>query len=215
LTGFDYIAGAILLVSGVIGFFRGATRELVTVIAFLAAAVGSVLLLRFTGPLARHMIHTPWLAHVAALIAGFIIIYVIVRLLGGRLTQGVRATVLSGPDRVLGFAIGVARGVVAVAILVVLIRAATPPERLPRWFTHARSYPLASAAGSALRALAPKGMAMARNIAPGVENAVTTEGESADETPSPTDQASAPQPRRGYSDKERKALDDLVEKSRQ
>ena len=40
MTGFDYIAGAILLVSGVIGFFRGATRELVTVIAFLAAAVG-------------------------------------------------------------------------------------------------------------------------------------------------------------------------------
>jgi membrane protein required for colicin V production len=215
LTGFDYIAGAILLLSGAVGFARGATRELVTVIAFVAAAVGSVLLLHFSGPLARHVIHTAWLANVTALIAGFIVIYIIVRLLGGRLTQGVRQTVLSGPDRVLGFAIGLARGVVAIAILVVLIRAATPPERLPRWFTHARSYPLASAAGSALRALAPKGMAMARNMAPSVESAVTAEGENTDENRDTTNGASASHPHRGYTDKERKALDDLVEKARQ
>jgi membrane protein required for colicin V production len=215
MTGFDYIAGAILLVSGAVGFVRGATRELVTVIAFVAAAVGSVLLLRFSGPLARHVIHTTWLAHVAALIAGFIVIYIIVRLLGGRLTQGVRQTVLSGPDRVLGFAIGLARGVVAIAVLVVLIRAATPPERLPGWFTHARSYPLASAAGSALRALAPRGLAIARNMAPTVENAVTAEGENTDENRGATGEASAPHAHRGYTDKERKALDDLVEKSRQ
>jgi len=198
--------------SGVVGFVRGATRELVTVIAFLAAAVGSVLLLRLSGPLARHVIHTGWLAQVLALITGFIVIYAIVRLLGGRLTAGVRQTVLSGPDRVLGFAIGLARGIVAIAILVVLIRAATPPERLPTWFTHARSYPLASAAGATLRALAPKGMAMAKNMAPSVENAVTAEGDNADE---PRVTPGAAHRHGGYTDRERKALDDLVEKSRQ
>lgn len=215
MTGFDYVAGAILLVSGAVGFARGATRELVTVIAFVAAAAGSVLLLRFSGPLAHHFIHTAWLARVAALIVGFIAIYIIVRLLGGRLTQGVRQTVLSGPDRLLGFAIGLARGVVAIAILVVLIRAATPPERLPHWFTQARSYPMASAAGSALRALAPKGLAMARNMAPSVESAVTAEGENTDGNHDVTGEAKAPHARHGYTDKERKALDDLVEKSRQ
>ena len=35
MTAFDYIAGAILIVSGVIGLARGATREITTVIAFV------------------------------------------------------------------------------------------------------------------------------------------------------------------------------------
>jgi len=214
LTGFDFIAGAILLVSGLVGFARGATREVVTVTAFVAAAVGSIVLLRFSGPLAHHFIHTAWLAHVAALIVGFIIIYIVVRLVGGRLTQGVRQTALSGLDRTLGFAIGLARGVVAIGILVLLIRAATPPERMPQWFTQARVYPLANAAGSMLRSFAPRGMAMARRVAPSVENAFTAEGPNADEGDSGAVAVPAPAARHGNTNKERKALDELVEKSR-
>ncbi len=214
LTGFDFVACAILLMSGLVGFARGATREVVTVTAFIAAAVGALFLLRFSGPLAHHFIHTTWLAHVAALIVGFIIIYIVVRLVGGRLTQGVRQTALSGLDRILGFAIGLARGAVAIGILVILIRAATPPERMPHWFTHARIYPLANAAGSVLRSFAPKGMAMASHVAPSVENAITADDANADEGESRTAAAPAAAGRHGNTDKERKALDDLVEKSR-
>jgi membrane protein required for colicin V production len=214
LTGFDFVAGAILLVSGLVGLARGATRELVTVIAFVAAVVGSIFALRFSGPLTHHFIHTAWLAHIAALIVVFIIIYVIVRLMGGQLTRGVRQTALSGLDRTLGFAIGLARGVVAVGVLVILIRAATPPERMPHWFTGAKVYPLANAAGSTLRAFAPKGMELARRVAPTVENALTPEESDADESGNRSGQPPRVAGRHGNTDKERKALDDLVEKSR-
>ncbi|MGH7024063.1 MAG: CvpA family protein [Caulobacteraceae bacterium] len=172
MTGFDILAGAILLVSGLMGFIRGATREVVTVLAFVIAVVGAIFALRFSAQLAGHFIHTPWLAHVAALLAVFVILYIIVRLAGGVVTRGVRQTVLSGPDRILGFAIGLARGVVVVGVIVLAIRAATPPERLPQWFTGAKSYPVASAAGGALKAFAPKGMAMVRRVAPSVEKAL-------------------------------------------
>ncbi len=57
VTLFDLGAGLILLVSGIVGFVRGATREVTTVVAFVLAAVLSVLALRFTGPIARHAIH--------------------------------------------------------------------------------------------------------------------------------------------------------------
>jgi membrane protein required for colicin V production len=214
LTGFDFIAVAILLVSGLVGLLRGATRELVTVIAFVGAAIASVFALRFSGPLAHHFIHTAWLAHIAALIVVFILVYVVVRLVGGQLTRGVRQTALSSLDRTLGLAIGLARGVVAVGILVILIRAATPAERMPHWFTHAKVYPLANAAGSALRAFAPKGMELARQVAPSVENALVP-GES-DENEGDKSSGGPPRAagRHGNTDKERKALDDLVEKSR-
>jgi len=210
VTGFDVIAGAILLVSGLVGFIRGATREVVTVLAFVVAVVVSIVALRISAPLAAHFIHTLWLARVAALLAVFIAVYLVVRLAGGFLTRGVRQTVLSGPDRLLGLLIGFARGVVAVGVIVLLIRAATPPERMPNWFTHAKVYPLASAAGGALRALAPKGMAMVRHVAPTVENAIAPdESETDDAGQSPPRTA-----RRGYTDEERGALNALVEKSR-
>jgi membrane protein required for colicin V production len=214
LTGFDFIAGAILLVSGLVGLARGATRELVTVIAFITAVVGSIFALRFSAPLARHFIHTAWLAHIAALIVVFIIVYVIVRLIGGQLTRGVRQTGLSGFDRVLGGVIGLARGVVVVGVLVLLIRAATPPERMPHWFTHARVYPMANAAGSALRAFAPKGMEFARQVAPSVENALTSDEQDGDESGNDATAPHQASGRHGNTVKERKALDDLVEKSR-
>ncbi|HXV01923.1 MAG TPA: CvpA family protein [Caulobacteraceae bacterium] len=209
MTGFDLVAGFILLVSALIGFWRGATREITTVIAFIAAVAGAIFGLRFTAPLARHFIHTPWLANVAAALAGFIVIYIVVRLVGGRLTRGVRTAGLSSLDRALGFAIGLARGVVAVGVLVLLIRAATPPERRPAWFTKARTYPVANAAGAALDALAPKGMAMARGVGPAVENALAPDEVENAEAP-----ARAVPGRHGYSAAQRKALDDLVEKSR-
>jgi membrane protein required for colicin V production len=200
LTGFDIAAGAILLASGLFGFARGATREVVTVTAFIVAVAVSILALRITGPLAAHFVHIHWLARICALIGGFLVVYIAVRLAGGALSRGVRQSVLSGPDRILGAAIGLARGVVVVGLVVLAIRAATPPERLPGWYTHATIYPLANAAGGALQALAPKGMSLVRRAAPEVENAMNADdGET--------------QPK-GYSAAERGALNVLVEKSR-
>src|SRR5665213_2939658 len=80
---FDYIAGAVLLVSGLIGFARGATREVTTVIAFVLAAIVAVFALRFTGPIARHAIHTAWIANTAAILILFILAYIVLRMIGG------------------------------------------------------------------------------------------------------------------------------------
>lgn len=213
LTGFDIFAGAVLLISAGLGFARGGTREVVTLSAFVAGVATAILGVRFAAPVARRFIHAPWLAHVVALLVLFLIGYVIVRLIGGRIIQGVRDTALSGPDRVFGLAIGVVRGLVAVGLVVILIRAATPPERMPQWFTHARLYPVANAAGRELRVLAPKGVKLARNMAPSVESALSPANE--------RDGAGSDDPRparavrgKGYSNAQRQALDDLVEKSR-
>lgn len=212
LTGFDIFAGAVLVISAGLGLIRGGTREVVTLSAFVAGAAAAILGIRFAAPLARRFIHTPWLAHVVALIALFLVAYVIVRLIGGRLMQGVRDSSLSGPDRVFGLAFGIVRGLVAVGLVVILIRATTPPERMPTWFTHAKLYPVASTAGRTLRVLGPKGMKLARNIAPSVGGALSTNEA---EDPAPPESRSARTVRRGgYSDRQRKELDELVEKSR-
>jgi membrane protein required for colicin V production len=207
MTLFDILAGLVLAVSGLVGFARGATREVTTVIAFVLAAVAAVFGLRFTGPVAQHFIATPWMANTAAILVLFIVVYIVLRLIGGRLTSGVRQTVLSGFDRALGFVIGLVRGLVVIGVSALLINAATPPERMPAWITRAKLYPLANAAGGALRAFAPQGLKVAHDVAAGTEQAVT--GAAAANGAQPAS------PRgRGYSEGQRKALDDLVEKSR-
>ena len=213
---FDIIAGLVLIVSAIVGLTRGATREVTTVIAFVAAAVVAVFGLRYTGPIARHMVATPWMANVAALLVSFVAAYVVLRVIGGMLTRGVQRTVLSGPDRILGGGIGVARGLIAVGAVLLLIDAATPPDRIPAWITGARLYPVADASASLLRAFAPQGWKLASDAAPGVASAVMDAPESTQNGPtndgSPA--RSSPGHDSGYSERQRKALDVLVEKSR-
>jgi membrane protein required for colicin V production len=215
LTGFDILAGLVLLVSGLVGYARGATREVTTVIAFLLAVAAAVIGLRFTSPIARHFIHTPWMANAAAALALFIVAYIAFRMVGGALTRSVRQTAtLSGVDRVLGFGIGLIRGLVVLGAFALLIDAATPPERKPAWFLTARLYPLARASGAALEALAPKGLEVAHSVAPVIHDAVDGVDDTASPSPAqPGARPARPHPR-GYSDDQRKSLDDLVEKSR-
>jgi membrane protein required for colicin V production len=216
---FDIIAGLLLALSAIVGLRRGATHEVTTVLAFVAAAVIAVFGLRFTGAVARQMVATPWMANVAALLVSFVAVYVILRLVAGMLTRGVQATVLSGPDRVLGGGIGVARGLIAVGACLLLIDAAMPPQRVPAWITGARLYPVANASANLLRVFAPQGWKLAGDAAPSVASEIlgdprsTLDGPANDGPPA----LSGHEPGYhdpGYSEQQRKALDVLVEKSR-
>ena len=171
MTKFDIAVLAIFAVSALIGLARGATRELTTLFAFVASAVFALLALRFTGPIARHAIHATWLADGAAVLGMFILLYICFRTVGGALTRGVRSTVLSGPDRVAGAAVGAVRAWVVVGALALLLDAVTPIERMPPWITGARTYPLVTAAAGSLRALAPRGMKIAKAALPAVGHA--------------------------------------------
>jgi membrane protein required for colicin V production len=153
LTQFDFIAGPLLLVSAIIGFTRGATRELMTVLAFLLAAILAIICLRFTAPLGRAMIDPDWAGVGIALLFVFGLAYIALRLLGATLERQVRALVLLG-----GFSL--------------LFNMATPPESAPRWVTSGVFYPLADASGRILKAFAPDGFEVARTVAPRVEKAV-------------------------------------------
>jgi membrane protein required for colicin V production len=173
MTAFDYAAGLLLLLSGLFGFARGATHEVTTVVALVLASIASVAALRFTGPVALHAIHTPWLAKVAAVLLTFILVYAVLRLLGGALTRGIQQTGLSGLDRLLGLGVGLVRALVLMGGFILLIDAATPRERMPAWITGAKLYPLASASGDALRTFAPGSLKVAQRVAPALSDDVT------------------------------------------
>jgi membrane protein required for colicin V production len=206
VTAFDIIALVVLGGSGAIGFMRGGTREVVTVLAFVLAVVIGVAGLRLSGPVMRHMVHPALLANALAILVVFVVAYALLWLAGRALTRQVRETeALGGLDRAVGVGFGLLRGLVLLGLFYLLFNAVTPADRAPRWIRSAALYPLTGASGHMLMALAPQGAAMAGKVAPALESAVK-EG-SSDGPPSSNDSA-------GYDEQSRKRVDDLVEKTR-
>lgn len=206
MTAFDLIAVAILGVSALVGFMRGATREMMTVLGFILAVLVSVFSLRFSGPLFRHSVHPDWLANALALLIVFVVAYIIVRVLGSMATKGIHSTEHLGTvDRTIGVGFGLVRGLVMLGVFYLVFNAATPPERVPHWISKAAFYPLAGASAKVMSALAPQGSAVAGKVAPALEKAVR---DGSHDRPPPTEQGI------GYDASSRRGVDALVEKTR-
>lgn len=202
MTLFDFIVVLILAVSALVGFVRGATREVVTVLAFILAVLVSLLALRFSGPLFRGAIDPDWAANGLAILVVFAAAYILLRVAGGAMTRGVHSTRALGTlDRAVGVGFGLIRGLVLLGVFNLAFNAATPAERVPRWIKDAALYPLSSFSARLLIALAPQGSAVAGRVAPVLEKAVKD--------------GSRDRPAgKGYDGRSREDMDALVEEQR-
>jgi membrane protein required for colicin V production len=202
MTQFDLIVAVLLLISAGIGFARGAIREVAAMVALIAAAFLAIYGLPHAAPIAQHLIHTRWLAALAALIGVFLIVYAGLRLIGAMVARQVQKTQMLGTlDRTIGLFIGVVRGLVVLGGLYLMFNAATPADLRPRWITGSASWPVAKAMGDLDAAVFPKGLDLAGRLKPAFSRAVKAgSGDS--------NAASR------YDARDRGSIDDLVEKSR-
>ena len=208
MTLFDILAVLVVLVSGAVGFIRGAAREVLTVLAFVLAVAISVFGLRISGPIARHAIHPGVLANAAAIVVVFALAYILIRVAGSGLTRRIDGTkALSLVDRVIGVGIGLLRALIMLGVFYLIFNWVTPAERTPAWIKDAALYPVSRAAGHVLMTLAPQGVVVADKVGPALENAVR-EGSSDSNSTQPAGKG------KGYDEGSRKTVDDLVEKTR-
>ncbi len=232
MTLFDLITIVILLVSGLVGFTRGAVRELVTVFAFTLAALAGVFLLPLSGPVMRSIMGPPWAAAAAAVVLVFIIAYIALRLMGHWATSQLHAQAALGAfDRSVGLAFGVVRALVFLGVFYLVFNLATPPELMPRWIADAKLLPLARVSAHAIQTFAPEGMKAAGSLGPALERMVggedaeggnTTGTDRFTATKNALDAAvSATEPSGepgrappAYDSRTRGGIDDLVEQSR-
>ena len=201
------IAGGILLVSGFVGYMRGAAREVITVLALLVATALALILLRYTGPIARHALQPDWIGNIAALLVVFVLAYIVLRVTAGAIGRRMENTrALGFLDRTIGFGFGLVRGIVALGVFTLGFNIATPPERMPQWITGSVLYPLSTSAANVLRAFAPQGSRLAGRAVPVLQDAVrngTPLGQGANRPPS----------RGGQTQEQRQSMDSLVEHS--
>jgi membrane protein required for colicin V production len=128
----DLVLAVGLGVSVIVGGWRGLTRELLALAGWGVAYFGS----QWFGPSAGAMVPVGAPGSRVNVIAGMIVVFVLVwltwALLSWAVIQVVRASVLSGPDRLFGAVFGLMRGVV-VALAVVTFVGMTPVAKWEPW----------------------------------------------------------------------------------
>ncbi len=202
MTQFDFIVLALLLISAIVGFMRGAVREIFALAALVGAAALAVLSLPVAGPWVGRVIQPPWLGAAGAVLLVFSLTYILLRMVGAGVARQVQRTDVAGAlDRSVGLAIGLARGLAVLGALNLMFNAATPADLKPRWITGAMLWPTAQNMGRLLTAMAPKGVDFAGRLKPAFDRAVQEGARDRDATD-------------GYDARRNGEADSPVEKSR-
>ena len=164
MTVFDIVFLLVVLVSALVGYARGAIKELVTLFAFLVAAMAAVFALPVAGKLFRAIVHPAWAANATAVLVVFVIVYIVLRILGSLLTRHVHSSRLGGLDRGAGAVFGVGRALVLAGAFFLVFSRITPPDLSPKWITGGLTWPVARKSGEVLTVFAPSGMRFADGV---------------------------------------------------
>jgi len=194
MTGFDVFAILVILASAAAGWVRGGTREIITLLSFVLAAFVALVALPLTAPLGRALVDPDWAGTIAAAIASFLLIYFGIRIFGSILSKRAQAHPrLGGIDRIVGVFVGAARSLVLLGAIHLVIVAAMPGERTPRWLSEAALRPVTAGAARLIQIVLPGIGRGADALAPVVTSSVS-EGFSGEQAlPSPqTDNTSPP-----------------------
>lgn len=159
----DYILLAALLVSVIVGVFRGFFREALSLVTWVAALW---IALRFADLL------EPMLASISSealrIWSARLIMFILVLIAGGLLNALigilVAKTGLTGTDRVLGMLFGAARGVLIVGIAVMMFRLLDLDRET--WWSESRLIPLALPVADALQSIFHEGLGRLEELVP-------------------------------------------------
>ncbi len=146
----------VVLVSGVLAFVRGFVHSLLSLGAWVGAAVVTVVALPFAQPYARDLIASPFLAEMAAGVGIFIFVLVVISILTHWLSRHVRESSLGALDRSLGLLFGFLRGAVLVCLAWIALVVFVPREQHPPWIAEARALPLVEQGADLLVSLVPE-----------------------------------------------------------
>lgn len=156
LTYLDAGLLAVAFLSGLLAMYRGFTREVLSIMSWVAALGALLYFVIFHKPAAESLakqftVPVP----VAQIVMGaiiFLVVLIIVHLVTARISDTIQDSGVGMVDRVLGFLFGVVRGFVLVVIPYMFYEAFFPdPANQFEWVRNARSLPYIKSAGSAFR----------------------------------------------------------------
>jgi len=157
MTWLDYAVLGVMGVSVVWGAWRGLVREVIAVIGWILAFFLANLLSPSLANALPESLRSPEIRFLAAFVGLFVATLVVTTIAGLLVSKLVKVVGLSGLDRTLGSAFGVARGALIVLMFALFAGLTTLPQR-PLWRDSVTGQPL-SRAVLAVRAWLPPAFA--------------------------------------------------------
>jgi len=146
---------AVMLVSGILAMVRGFMREVLSIAAWVIAAVVTLYGYAKAVPYAKQYISNDLIATGVAVAALFLGTLLVVSLFTVKVSDLVLDSRVGALDRSLGFLFGLARGLVIMVVAFLFFIWLVPAKSLPEWVKNARSRPVLQGTGDWLLSLLP------------------------------------------------------------
>lgn len=151
----DILIAVALLISIVVGFFRGFVKEAISISVLLFAIWAALNFGPQVGNVSENWFSSEELQKWAGRLLVFVVILAVGGLLGWGVSKLVRMSALGGIDRLLGSGFGAVRGVVLMAILIIGGQYAGFDN--DEWWLQSRAIPHFEVVANWLKIMAPKG----------------------------------------------------------
>lgn len=155
ITLLDGILVGFTLVSAMLAMVRGFSREVLSVISWVAAAAAAYLLWKPVMPYVQPYIDNEKVAMGVSAAIVFIVALILVTLITMKIADLIIDSRIGALDRTLGFLYGAARGILVVAVAFLFFTWLVGPNA-PGWVTEAKSRPLLEGIGRSIEGVLPE-----------------------------------------------------------
>jgi len=182
----DIFLIAVMLISGLLAMVRGFMREILSIVAWVAAAAAAVYSFPRLLPLATQYFGgwNEWLVKGLTVGAVFLGTLIIVSIFTVRLSDKILDSRIGALDRSLGFLFGLARGLIIVVVAFVFFNWLVPQKSQPEAIKNARSRVVLQGTGDWLERLLPE------NLDTYITNILKKKPKGDEQDDSPSDQRS-------------------------
>ncbi|MGO9048739.1 MAG: CvpA family protein [Xanthobacteraceae bacterium] len=156
ITLLDIVLIAVMLVSGLLAMVRGFMREVLSITAWVLAAVATLYSYAKLLPYAKQYFNNDIVAAVAVVGGIFLGTLLIVSVLTIRISDMVLDSRVGALDRTLGFLFGLGRGLVIVVVAFQFFTWLVPDRSQPEWVKGAKSRVVLAGTGQWLMSMLPE-----------------------------------------------------------
>lgn len=155
LSLLDGLVIGLVLLSALLAMYRGFVREVLSIAAWIVAAVAAVVFYDDLMPTVQQYVSNEIIATAIAAGAIFFLTLIVVSLITMKISDYVIDSRVGFIDRTLGFAFGAARGILLAVVAMVFFNWLVPQDK-PAFVAEARVYPILTGLGNELVAALPE-----------------------------------------------------------
>jgi membrane protein required for colicin V production len=158
ITWLDGLLIAVMLISGLLAMIRGFMREILSITAWVAAAVMTLYLYAKLLPTAKGYFNNDIVANVVVVAGVFLATLLLVSAVTIKISDMVLDSRIGALDRTLGFLFGLGRGLLIVVVAFLFVEWLVPAKAQPGGIRDAKSRVVLIGTGDWLRSLLPEDM---------------------------------------------------------